>query len=88
MARTQYATTEQGKLLDRYLRLVSQALPSSKYDRIDPSEVQALKDEISQLKAQLAESQEKLKGKEAEVTALTTRVRHLSILSPVLTDLI
>ncbi|KAF8903177.1 hypothetical protein CPB84DRAFT_810991 [Gymnopilus junonius] len=49
----------------------------SKYDRIDPSEVQALKDEIAQLKVQLSESQEKLTNKEAEVTVLTTRIEAL-----------
>lgn len=46
-----------------------------KYDRIDPSEVQALKDEIVKLKA---ESEEKLKEKDAEVAAQKARVCNFS----------
>ncbi|KDR82878.1 hypothetical protein GALMADRAFT_58080 [Galerina marginata CBS 339.88] len=42
----------------------------SKYDRIDPSEVQALKDEITKLKAELSAAQEKLKEKESEADSV------------------
>ncbi|KAF8967178.1 hypothetical protein BDZ97DRAFT_1917117 [Flammula alnicola] len=49
----------------------------SKYDRIDPSEVQALKDEIAQLKTESSAAQEKLKEKETEVVAQTTKAEAL-----------
>ncbi len=45
-----------------------------KYDRIDPSEVQALKDEISQLKQEVATAQGKLTEKEAAVDTSLKRV--------------
>ncbi|KAH9480632.1 Protein MLP1-like protein [Psilocybe cubensis] len=49
----------------------------SKYDRIDPSEVQALKDEIAQLKSASSSSDEKVKEKDAEILTLSTRIEAL-----------
>jgi len=48
-----------------------------KYDRIDLSEVQALKDEISQLKQEIATSQEKLAEKETAAETLSKWVSCL-----------
>jgi len=46
------------------------------YDRIDPTEVQTLKDEVSQSKKEAAEAQEKLTAKETALNDSTTRVRY------------
>ncbi|KAF9483517.1 hypothetical protein BDN70DRAFT_873831 [Pholiota conissans] len=49
----------------------------SKYDRIDPSEVQALRDEIAKFKTESSASDKKLEEKEEEVNLLKARVEAL-----------
>ncbi|EGN98500.1 hypothetical protein SERLA73DRAFT_169454 [Serpula lacrymans var. lacrymans S7.3] len=49
----------------------------SKYDRIDPADVQSLKEEIETLKSQKAEAEQMLSGREAEFASQTQRTEAL-----------
>ncbi|KAK7028127.1 Protein mlp1 [Paramarasmius palmivorus] len=49
----------------------------SKYDRTDPAELQALKNEIEQVKAQKADTETKLKERDEEISSLKQKIDPL-----------
>lgn len=73
MAGAQLATPLQGQL---FTLTSMQRLNMWQYDRIDPAEVQTLKDETSQSKKEAAEALEKLSEKETALEDSKKRVRQ------------
>lgn len=59
----------------------------SQYDRVDPAEIQGLRDEITQLKQEAASAQEKLTEKEGVAETSTQRVCSFFIRVTLLSDL-
>lgn len=78
MARTKCSTSHQGasSIIHSCLFLIFFFFSFflKKYDRIDPAEVQSLRDEIAKLKEEATAAQEKISEKEAVAEASAKRV--------------